>query len=282
MSDSGAAPLNYPADKCVEGFTSYVAICEKPTAVIASLGDGDDITNGDASAPFTVDAGPGKDVIRADINATYSAHLSGGAGDDKITGGMGADVIDGGDGDDELSGRDAADTITGGNGNDKLLGDGYNIDAAADTLDGGPGTDSIESEWTKDLDHKDPINVTLAGGADDGRAGEGDNLISIESVTTNLPGTYTGSEGADTVDVNQVEVPSTIKRPRRRRPPRDQRRQRRDRRRRGQRLARRRVRRRPHHRRPRPRHDLRRHAGRRVLVRRLLQAPVRQRPDRRP
>src|SRR5689334_11697266 len=76
ISDSGAAPLTYPA-QCVEGFTSYVAICPKPTAVNASLGDGDDIADGDASVPFTVDGGAGKDVIRGDIDATYSAHLSG-------------------------------------------------------------------------------------------------------------------------------------------------------------------------------------------------------------
>src|SRR5262245_19121443 len=59
VSDSGASSLNYPAD-CVEGYVSYVAICPKPTAVNASLLDGDDIADGDESVPFTVDAGAGK------------------------------------------------------------------------------------------------------------------------------------------------------------------------------------------------------------------------------
>src|SRR4051812_40596079 len=134
ISDSGPSSINYPVARCDPGWISYVVVCDVPTAIHASLGDGDDIADGndEVDVPVAFDAGPGRDTLRGDINSTRPITLSGGPGDDMITGGAGADVLDGGDGVDELSGRDSDDQLNGGPGDDKLLGDGYNIDPAAD------------------------------------------------------------------------------------------------------------------------------------------------------
>src|SRR3954449_7193292 len=152
---------------------------------------------------MTIDGGAGDDVLRQDAFSSRPIALSGGAGDDKLTGGEGADTLSGGDGSDELSGRDAGDRLDGGAGNDKLLGDGYGISPAPDVIDGGPGFDSIESEWTVDTDSRGPVSITLAGGADDGRAGEGDDLRNVEQLFTYINGTYVGSDGPDDIDINQ-------------------------------------------------------------------------------
>jgi hypothetical protein len=74
-----------------------------------------------------ITGGSGNDIIKG--ATVVAATIDGGAGDDTITGGAGADTIDGGDGDD---------TITGGAGNDRINGgDGAN------TITGGAGDDTI-------------------------------------------------------------------------------------------------------------------------------------------
>jgi Ca2+-binding RTX toxin-like protein len=183
-----------------------------PTAINAQLGDNDDIADGDESfaGPVTIDGGAGKDTLRNGAFSLKPITLRGGAGDDRLTGGAAADTLEGGDGVDEITGRDSNDTLRGGAGDDKLLGDSVNVDPGADLIDGGPGFDTVESEWKKTLESREAINVTLAGGADDGRPGENDDLQSVEHVVTNIHGSYSGSEGADDIDINQVTVPSTV------------------------------------------------------------------------
>jgi Ca2+-binding RTX toxin-like protein len=212
VSDSGASSINYPAGVCEPGWVSYVVVCDMPTAIKASLDDQNDIADGskEITIPQTFDGGAGPDTLRHDAFAPNSITLRGGPGDDKVTGGAGPDVLEGGDGVDELTGRDSADQIYAGPGNDKLLGDAVNVDRAADVLDGGDGVDTIEGDWSKNLDEKERLNVTLGGGADDGRPGENDDLRSVEKVVTNSAGTYSGSEGADDIDINQVTESSTV------------------------------------------------------------------------
>jgi Ca2+-binding RTX toxin-like protein len=213
VSDSGAGSINYPAGTCEPGWVSYVVVCDMPTSISASLDDRDDIADGskEITIPQSFDGGAGPDTLRHDAFAPNPITLSGGPGDDKVTGGAGPDVLNGGDGVDELTGRDSADQLYAGPGNDKLLGDSVNVDRAADVLDGGEGFDSIEGDWSKNLDEKETLNVTLAGGADDGRPGEGDDLRGVEKVVTNSPGNYSGSEAADDIDINQVTAPSTVR-----------------------------------------------------------------------
>ena len=213
ISDSGASSLDYPGDRCEPGWISYVIDCDVPTSLKVALDDRDDIANGPAEAlglDAVFDGGAGADVLRSDVFGAHPAHLIGGPGDDKLTGGAGADTLDGGDGVDELNGRDASDQVLGGGGDDKLLGDGHNVDAAPDVLDGGPGFDVIESEWAKNLDSVRPIRVTLGGGADDGRDGEGDDVRNVEKLDLTVPGTFVGSDGPDYVDIHQRTESSTL------------------------------------------------------------------------
>jgi Ca2+-binding RTX toxin-like protein len=212
ISDSGGGNISYPAGTCDPGWISYVVVCDVPTAMNVSLGDNADIANGDTEFSFrqSIDGGPGADTLRADAFSPKPITLSGGDGDDIVTGGAGPDVLNGGAGVDEITGRDSTDQLNGGPGDDKLLGDSVNVDPAADVIDGGDGFDTVSGDWGKNSDSRGPLNITLAGGADDGRPGEGDDLRGVEHVVTNYNGTYTGSEGADDIDINQVTEASTV------------------------------------------------------------------------
>ena len=99
-----------------------------------------------------------------------------GDGDDRARGSEGGDLINGGDGNDNLEGGAGNDRLDGGPGDDGLETTGSVVGnpeqrLGADTLAGGPGTD-IVSYHTE----QSPINASLDGAANDGRAGEGDNV----------------------------------------------------------------------------------------------------------
>ncbi len=158
--------------------------CPRPSKVVVSLLGGDDFLsayeNGDV--PFTV-----------------SLEGDGGAGDDRLDGGTGNDIFHGGAGNDELTGRDGDDRVYGQEGNDHLNGDfGESGPGGDDLLDGGPGDDEFETyvgfgypAGMKGADtyiggpgndkisyfhRSEPLRITLDGVANDGAAGEGDNL----------------------------------------------------------------------------------------------------------
>lgn len=88
------------------------------------------------------------DLVYRDIE-----NVTGGKGNDTITGDTFANVLIGGDGNDVIHGGDGNDTITGGKGADKLFGDAGNdtlyarsSPADADTVDGGAGTDKAQKD----------------------------------------------------------------------------------------------------------------------------------------
>lgn len=148
-------------------------------------GAGDDTLHGDAGDD-TIDGGDGVDT--ADGGGGNDT-ISGDAGNDPLSGGTGADAIDGGPGDDNLSGggvglvgADAGDVLAGGEGDDTLSGgDGD------DTLSGGPGVDSFAGDAGIDTADYGAatvlVNVALDGLANDGPAGESDNVAGdVESV----------------------------------------------------------------------------------------------------
>jgi VCBS repeat-containing protein len=62
----------------------------------------------------------GNDVVA--INVDVAAFVSGGAGDDDLSGGGGADLLLGGDGNDMLTGASGDDVLIGGRGSDRLVG----------------------------------------------------------------------------------------------------------------------------------------------------------------
>jgi len=70
----------------------------------------------------------------------------------------------------------------------------------------GPGTDRIESDWsTRAYDGREPpVSITLGGGADDGRPGEGDDIRGVERIILSKAGRVAGTEAAEYVKLHQV------------------------------------------------------------------------------
>ncbi|MCW2993470.1 MAG: hypothetical protein JWQ18_965 [Conexibacter sp.] len=180
------------------------ATCTGVAAVVANLGDGDDSfsTSTPPSLPVTVDGGDGKDWLKG-----YEGDdvLRGGPGNDKLEGWKGNDTLDGGDGDDELDGAAGADHLAGGAGNDLLHPDDFN-EPSADVVDGGPGIDTIDGDYADyDLTVQQPLFFTMAGGADDGRPGENDDIQNVEQLKLGVsPTKYVGTDGNDLVKVAQA------------------------------------------------------------------------------
>ena len=143
----------------------------------------------------------GNDEIEDVFISTAGRVLTGGPGNDTILGYGGNDNIDGGDGNDTVDGGEGDDQVRGGAGDDVMWGDHYK-DPGADLLDGGPGTDTTE-EWgiPSDLDRQPRVNVTLDGAANDGRPGEGDNVVGIERINMYVVGDFTGTDGPDQIKI---------------------------------------------------------------------------------
>ena len=142
---------------------------------------------------FAVFFGGFDDGVSADAvsnGATLEAH--GGAGDDTLSGTPNNDALYGDDGGDRIFGGGGNDTLVGGPGensfedgagNDTISGgpnnDLWRAGPGSDSFAGGDGQDSVEYNA-----RSAPVTVTLDGQADDGEAGEGDNVAAdVENVT---------------------------------------------------------------------------------------------------
>jgi hypothetical protein len=232
------APItSYPVDRCEELAEGYVRCLAAGTAMFrAVLADGDDAFGLDSLAPalpVDVDGGDGADHLvgaRTVGAAAPPATLRGGAGDDQLDGGAGNDTLDGGPGRDKVFGTKGADALDGGADNDEvdggagddqvLGGDGDDLvtgdhyeGVGRDVVDGGPGFDRIEADWG-DRSYNavaSPITLTLAGGADDGHDGEGDDVRGIEQVTTSVGGALTGTDAPEKLTTFQTNMPVTMR-----------------------------------------------------------------------
>jgi Ca2+-binding RTX toxin-like protein len=177
-------------------------------------GDNDDVLIG-GSGNDTLDGGAGTDTAdysaaTANITASLVSNTASGAGNDvfvantieNLTGGSGNDTLTGDGNANILSGGAGADSLVGGDGNDTLAGGDGN-----DTLAGGTGSDTADySAATAG------VTVNLAAGTATGGAGS-DSLSSIENVTgSDLADSLTGDSaanriegggGADTIDAAQ-------------------------------------------------------------------------------
>ena len=133
------------------------------------------------------EAGEGDTVLNIETILT-------GSGDDSVTGGAEANDFDGGAGSDHLNGAGGNDTLRGGPGDDFLDGG-----SGADHLIGGAGNDAV-TYATRIA----PVTVTLDGVANDGEAGEGDNVDEdVDVVEGGFVGdSLTGGDGADTLRGN--------------------------------------------------------------------------------
>ena len=202
------AVTRFPAD-CTAQYDSSVITCPGAVAVRADLGDGDDHgqVSADVSFPVTLAGGNGRDWLEGNGAANT---FDGGPGDDRLTGSGGDDVLHGGDGNDEITGGAGRDLLDGGAGDDLLHPDA-NEDPSADVVDGGPGTDTVDGDYSSRFASVvSPVAITLAGGADDGRPGEGDDLRSVERVVLRVGGRVAGTDGADELLFSQVGTPSEL------------------------------------------------------------------------
>lgn len=191
--------IAFPAGTCrrADWDDEAVARCAFAGPVRVETGDGGDrvslFNDLPATQSFTVDGGAGDDRLDANAGGP-AATLLGGDGSDELSGGTGDDVLDGGAGTDTLAGGWGRDTLRGGDGDDALLGDG--LKPFADVIDGGAGRDTIVNDWVNDHANT-PIAVSLDGVANDGLAGEGDNVVAVEAIQVNQPATLVA--GADAV-----------------------------------------------------------------------------------
>ncbi|HST38616.1 MAG TPA: calcium-binding protein [Conexibacter sp.] len=207
----GQAGADVPAECRREDWYGAVTVQCPVTAagVRVELGDGDDqgyVSTG-VTTPVTQLGGDGSDELQG--NEVANA-LDGGAGDDRLLPYQGDDVVSGGDGRDVLEGGQGSDRLDGGPGDDLLSGDGHYDELGRDVIDGGAGFDRIESDWHSHYSAPLAVAVTLGGGADDGRPGEGDDVRGVEQLDLSLPATVTGTDAAERIEFHQLTNPVRI------------------------------------------------------------------------
>jgi hypothetical protein len=130
--------------------TAAVTVRLNGLADDGAAGEGDNVL-GNVTG---ITGGSGDDRLEAGPTASG---LFGEAGDDALAGSPQDDSIDGGDGDDSIDGRAGNDHLTG--------------DAGADDLRGGDGFDEASYTGTSA-----PLTLTIGDGANDGAAGENDDI----------------------------------------------------------------------------------------------------------
>ena len=193
-----------PASCARESETNNTVLCPLPAAIRLDLGGGDDMSSVSDAIPAAVAievyGGAGNDLLE-DRSGEFAGVLDGGPGNDELEGRAGNDVLRGGEGADEITGGPGSDLLQGGDGDDMLDGDTFADPMSPDVFDGGPGIDSVE-DWVLPANEVHPLlSVTFDGIANDGRPGEGDNLIAVEKVTARVGGTFVGGPGADIFDI---------------------------------------------------------------------------------
>jgi Ca2+-binding RTX toxin-like protein len=124
--------------------------------------DGDDSVSGGIGND-TVSGGAGSDNCGGDDG---DDSVSGGIGNDTVSGGAGSDNCGGDDGDDSVSGGIGNDTVSGGAGNDVSMGDDGD-----DSVMGGDGDDSVMGGAGNDT-------LVTGDGNDMGDGGDGDDSVS--------------------------------------------------------------------------------------------------------
>ena len=134
----------------------------------------------------------GDRIVLGDHGSAYVT-VDAGAGNDTLTGSQSRDALDGGGGDDVIDGRAGTDYLDGGPG--------------ADVLDGGNGP-SDKVYYTARTEN---LQISSDGVANDGAAGEGDNVLNVEDILSgsgndtivefSASGFVAGNGGDDTISV---------------------------------------------------------------------------------
>ncbi|GCE61939.1 bifunctional hemolysin/adenylate cyclase [Microcystis aeruginosa NIES-4285] len=125
------------------------------------------------------------DVIFGGTASEDWSNLSGGSGNDTISGNAGNDRIYGENGNDVLNGGDGSDELYGGSGNDLLNGDTgddrFTNDAGNDTINGGSGIDSYKADYSYASSGLTMTYNTATGSGTITVGTETDTFTSIES-----------------------------------------------------------------------------------------------------
>jgi len=139
-----------------------------------------------SQADEIIAGGPGRQVL---WGGPGHDTLIGGRGDDLLGGQAGNDSLFGGDGEDSLFDDQGSNALSGGRGADTMW-----AGPGSDLIHGGPGTDSVSY-----FDASGPVHVSLNGIADDGGAGERDDLFpDVEDVVgTSFDDTLVGDGDAN-------------------------------------------------------------------------------------
>jgi Ca2+-binding RTX toxin-like protein len=149
--DGGAATLNLDGadDSVTVSVSGGLLVHGQTTGGLASGSDWDSATAGDQTVPadgtfvVVVNGGDGNDslAVLAKNSEIVTAALSGGSGDDVLTGSDTGDSLEGNDGNDRLVGAKGTDVMSGSAGNDTLV---WNNGDGSDSIDGGAGNDATE------------------------------------------------------------------------------------------------------------------------------------------
>jgi hypothetical protein len=134
-------PYTGPSSPCVVG----PGVVQTATTVTGTSAD-DTIDCTNASPGKTITGGDGNDTI---TGTAFDDTILAGNGNDTVTGGFGIDYIEGGAGNDTLTGSAGDDTLVGGSGIDTLSGGvgndtvmGLPADGSADTVNGDADVDT--------------------------------------------------------------------------------------------------------------------------------------------
>ena len=160
------------------------------SSVQVSGGDGDDRITGSPDLVNVLNGQNGADTL---LGFAANDSLTGGDGADSLSGGLGNDCLLGGDGADTLSGEAGLDTLEGGNGAD-LLSAGDD----PDSVNGGNGADNLDGGLGNDTLNGDGGSDTITGGADNDTilgGAENDSLLGGSGNDSIL-----AQAGNDTVD----------------------------------------------------------------------------------
>jgi RTX calcium-binding nonapeptide repeat (4 copies) len=175
-----------PGADCEQGSDATIVTCTGTFDAIVAFGNG-----GNDSIDMKLIA-PGVPPLHGE--------MAGGAGNDTLTvpllnGDAQPSVYaEGNEGDDTIATAGGDDAVKGDAGNDSVSG-GV---GGADLVDGGPGTDSIPDgggDYSR-IFKGAVMSISLDGVANDGEAGEGDNVVGVEKITARGGAvTLTGDNG---------------------------------------------------------------------------------------
>jgi Ca2+-binding RTX toxin-like protein len=195
------------------GSVTVFGLCEVPSIGSSALCGAAGVTQirillDDGGDQMTIDpsvAAAGQPTILAE-GGTGDDTLNGGDGPESLCGGPGDDTLNGGGGNDRLDfpcvdpavdQTSGADTLSGGPGDDQLNGGPAGVPLEGDTLFGADGTDTAYYDQ-----RVAPLTITLDGAANDGEAGEGDDVApDVENVIGGSAGdTLVGGAPANMLD----------------------------------------------------------------------------------